>query len=198
MLKAAEPSDMLIVCSEYSLQIKPESTSVEEEVVLFLDRITNFPGYTTGTEEDTGANLKGPYAGGDIAVYHLTRESLALLKSRMSPGRLWPACLPKKDYTDDRGIFAGWLDQEPFYRRVTDTIQAYEDTYLTLKSVEVIYAIFSFHQFHVVPFQVEQMTCKDPDWMNTSASTSSGQGTFYISPISYCPFSGGAHDLQGP
>ena len=35
MLKPAEPSDMLIVCSEYSLQIKPESTSVEEEVVLF-------------------------------------------------------------------------------------------------------------------------------------------------------------------
>ena len=51
---------MLIVCSEYSLQIKPESSSPEDEVVLFLDRITNFPGYTTGTEEDTGANLKGP------------------------------------------------------------------------------------------------------------------------------------------
>ena len=109
MLKAAEPSDMLIVCSEYSLQIKPESSSVEEEVVLFLDRITNFPGYATGTEEDTGANLKGPYAGGDIAVYHLTRESLELLKSKMDKEKLWPACLPKKEYAENRGIFGGWL-----------------------------------------------------------------------------------------
>ena len=143
MLKAAEPSDMLIVCSEYSLQIKPESTSVEEEVVLFLDRITNFPGYATGTEEDTGANLKGPYAGGDIAVYHLTQQSLELLKSKMNPGKLWPACLPKKEYSEDQGIFGGWLDQEPFYRLTTNSIQAYENTYLTLKSVKVRDQIFS-------------------------------------------------------
>ena len=137
MLKAAEPSNMLIVCSEYSLQIKPESSSVEEEVVLFLDRITNFPGYATGTEEDTGANLKGPYAGGDIAVYHLTQESLELLKSKMDKEKLWPACLPKKEYAENRGIFGGWLDQEPFYRLTTNSIQAYESTYLTLKTLEV-------------------------------------------------------------
>ena len=137
MLKEAGPSDMLIVCSEYSLQIKPESSSAEEEVVLFLDRITNFPGYTTGTEEDTGADLKGPYAGGDIAVYHLTQKSLELLKAKMSPGKLWPACLPKKDYIGKQGIFGGWLDQEPFYRLTTNSILAYEKNYLTLKSVEV-------------------------------------------------------------
>ena len=106
MLRAADPSDMLIVCSEYSLQIKPESSSAEEEVVLFLDRITNFPGYTTGTIEDTGSNLKGPYAGGDIAVFHLTQKSLELLKTKMSPGKLWPACLPKKEYNGNEGIFA--------------------------------------------------------------------------------------------
>ena len=137
MLKEAGPSDMLIVCSEYSLQIKPESSSVEDEVVLFLDRITNFPGYTTGTEEDKGANLKGPYAGGDIAVYHLTQKSLELLKAKMTPGKLWPACLPKKNYIGKQGIFGGWLDQEPFYRLTSNSIQAYERTYLTLKSVQV-------------------------------------------------------------
>ena len=137
MLREAGLSDMVIVCSEYSLQIKPESSSAEEEVVLFLDRITNFPGYTTGTEEDTGADLKGPYAGGDIAVYHLTQKSLELLKAKMSPGKLWPACLPKKNYIDKQGIFGGWLDQEPFYRLTTNSILAYERTYLTLKSVEV-------------------------------------------------------------
>ena len=67
---------MVIVCSEYSLQIQPETSSVEEEVVLFLDKITNFPRYTTGTEEDVGANLIGPYAGGDIAVHLLTRAGV--------------------------------------------------------------------------------------------------------------------------
>ena len=106
-------------------------------MVLFLDKITNFPGYTTGTEEDTGANLKGPYAGGDIAVYHLTQESLELLKSKMDKEKLWPACLPKKEYAENRGIFGGWLDQEPFYRLTTNSIQAYESTYLTLKTLEV-------------------------------------------------------------
>ena len=145
MLKEAGPSDMLIVCSEYSLQIKPESSSAEEEVVLFLDRITNFPGYTTGTEEDKGANLKGPYAGGDIAVYHLTQKSLELLKAKMTPGKLWPACLPKKNYISKKGIFGGWLDQEPFYRLTSNSIQAYERTYLTLKSVEVTQTVLKYH-----------------------------------------------------
>ena len=145
MLKEAGPSDMLIVCSEYSLQIKPESSSAEEEVVLFLDRITNFPGYTTGTEEDKGANLKGPYAGGDIAVYHLTQKSLELLKDKMTPGKLWPACLPKKNYIGKQGIFGGWLDQEPFYRLTSNSILAYERTYLTLKSVQVTQTVLKYH-----------------------------------------------------
>ena len=35
ILQEATPSDMVIVCSEYSLQIQPETSSVEEEVVLF-------------------------------------------------------------------------------------------------------------------------------------------------------------------
>ena len=144
MLREAGPSDMLIVCSEYSLQIKPESSSAEEEVVLFLDRITNFPGYTTGTAEDTGADLKGPYAGGDIAVYHLTQKSLELLRAKMSPGKLWPACLPKKDYIGNEGIFGGWLDQEPFYRLTTNSILAYERTYLTLKSVQVTQTMLKY------------------------------------------------------
>ena len=78
---AAEPSDLTIVCNEYSLMVQPEANSEEEEVVLYLDRITNFPTYTSGTPADTGANLKGPYAGGDIAVYHLKRESKQKLKA---------------------------------------------------------------------------------------------------------------------
>lgn len=137
VLMAADPSDLTIVCNEYSLMIKPEASSVEEEVVLYLDRITNHPSYSPGTPADTGANIKGPYAGGDIAVYHLTGESKRKLKDAMGKKKLWPACLPKKSYTSKRGVFGGWLDQEPFYRLSTDSLLAYEKTFLTLKAVTV-------------------------------------------------------------
>ena len=111
--------------------------SKEKEVVLYLDRITNYPDYSPGTPADTGAEMKGPYAGGDIAVYHLKNESKKRLKAAMSKEKLWPACLPKKSYSDKRGIFGGWLDQEPFYRLSTDSLLAYEKNYLTLKAVQV-------------------------------------------------------------
>ena len=137
MLIAAEPSDLTIVCNEYSLVIQPEASSKEEEVVLYLDKITNHPSYSPGTPEDIGANLKGPYAGGDIAVYHLKSESKKKLKDKMTKKKLWPACLPKKSYTNKRGIFGGWLDQEPFYRVGTDSLLAYQKKFLTLKTVMV-------------------------------------------------------------
>ena len=133
----AEPSDLTIVCNEYSLLIQPEANSEEEEVVLYLDRITNHPSYSPGTPADTGANMKGPYAGGDIAVYHLKSDSKQKLKAAMRKKKLWPACLPKKSYTEKRGIFGGWLDQEPFYRLTTDSLLAYEKKFLTLKAVMV-------------------------------------------------------------
>ena len=128
---------MNIVCSEYSLAIQPEQVSEEEEVVLKIRKITNFPGYQQGTNEDTGENLKGPYAGGDIAVYHITFESKKAAKKSMEGGTLWPACLPESSYTNPKGVFAAWLDQEPFYRLSTTDIEAYEKEYLTIKTVEV-------------------------------------------------------------
>ena len=128
---------MNIVCSEYSLAIQPEQVSPEKELVLQIERITNSPDYEQGTDEDTGENLKGPYAGGDIAVYHITLESKKKAKKRMREKTLSPACLPQKDYESERGIFAGWLDQEPFYRVATADIETYEEEYLTLRRVEV-------------------------------------------------------------
>ena len=77
--------------------------------------------------------MKGPYAGGDIAVYHLKGESKQKLKAAMEKKKLWPACLPKKSYTNK----GGWLDQEPFYRLSTDSLLAYEKKFLTLKAVWV-------------------------------------------------------------
>ena len=57
-------------------------------MVLYLDKITNHPSYSPGTQEDIGANLKGPYAGGDIAVYHLKGESKQKLKAAMEKKKL--------------------------------------------------------------------------------------------------------------
>ena len=136
-LQPAEPSELNIVCSEFSLAVQPEQVSVEKEVVLQIRKITNHPGYQQGTNEDTGENLKGPYAGGDIAVYHITSESKEKAKKSMSEGTLSPACLPESSYTNPKGVFAGWLDQEPFYRLSTTSIKAYEKEYLTIKTVEV-------------------------------------------------------------
>ena len=128
---------MNIVCSEYSLAIQPEQVSVEKEVVLKIRKITNYPGYQQGTDKDTGANRKGPYAGGDIAVYHITSESKEKAKKSMEGGTLSPACLPERSYASPKGVFAGWLDQEPFYRLSTTNIRAYEREYLTMKTAEV-------------------------------------------------------------
>ena len=128
---------MNIVCSEYSLAIQPEQVSVEKEVVLKIRKITNYPGYQQGTNKDTGENLKGPYAGGDIAVYHITSESKEKAKKSMEGGTLSPACLPESSYASSKGVFAGWLDQEPFYRLSTTNIRAYEREYLTMKTAEV-------------------------------------------------------------
>ena len=119
------------------MAVQPEQVSVEKEVVLQIRKITNHPGYQQGTNEDTGENLKGPYAGGDIAVYHITSESKEKAKKSMSEGTLSPACLPESSYTNPKGVFAGWLDQEPFYRVSATSIKAYEKEYLTIKTVEV-------------------------------------------------------------
>ena len=133
----ADPKELSIVCSEFSLQIQPEDSSKEKETVLSIDRIALHPLYDPGTNKDTGADLKGPYAGHDIAVYHLTEKSRLNITSRMRLGELWPACLPKKQYTSGRGIFAGWLDQEPFYRQNVNKIDSYERQYIRLKATMV-------------------------------------------------------------
>ena len=121
------------------MAIQPEQVSPENEVVLKLRKITNYPGYEQGSSRDTGPNLKGPYAGKDIAVYHITDESKKKAKENMRDGNknMSPACLPEKSYKSERGVFAGWLDQEPFYRLSTTDLEAYEKEYLTIKRVEV-------------------------------------------------------------
>ena len=136
-LRSAEPSEMNIVCSEFSLAVQPEQVSPEKELVLKIEQIINFPKYQQGTAEDSGENLKGPYAGGDIAVYKITSESKQQAKKSMKEGTLSPACLPQRGYEGERGIFAGWLDQEPFYRLSSVDIRDYERQYLTIRKVEV-------------------------------------------------------------
>ena len=136
-LSLAEPTELNIICSEYSLTIEPEQDSDEDETVVDIERIVNHPDYDPGTPADLGADLKGPYAGSDIAVYHLTAASKTKLRKKMAPGKLWPACLPKVAYTESRGIFGGWLDQEPFYRTSQGSIGGYQRTYQILKTTQV-------------------------------------------------------------
>ena len=103
-MRLAEPSELNIVCSEYSLAIQPEQVSEEDEVVLQIRKITNHPRYQQGTPKDTGENRKGPYAGGDIAVYHITTESKIKARKGMQEGSMAPACLPERNYEgDDQG-----------------------------------------------------------------------------------------------
>mgnify|MGYP003327068234 CR=1 FL=1 len=126
------------------MAIEPEQVSPEKELVLKIWKIINFPGYQQGTNKDRGENLKGPYAGGDIAVYKITSESKQKARKSMKEGTLAPACLPQRGYEGERGIFAGWLDQEPFYRLSTTNIKTYEREYLTIKTVEVLCFYASF------------------------------------------------------
>ena len=100
---------------------------------------TNPLSYSPGTVDDVGEDLKGPYAGGDIAVYQLRSDPKVKLKNAMKARKLWPACLPRRpeEYTSKQGIFSGWLDQEPFYRVSTDKISTYEMNYLTLRATQV-------------------------------------------------------------
>ena len=131
--------------------------------------ITNFPGYQQGTESGTVENLKGPFAGGDIVVYHISAESKEKAKRGMKQGNLSPACLPEKNYESEMGIFAGWLDQEPFYRLSTSNIETYEREYQTLRTVQV-----RIITDYLEPFTCSGLLlsggedCKDPEWMNTT------------------------------
>ena len=86
-----------------------------------------------------GADLKGPYAGHDIAVYRLTDESKSKVKKTMrtDPDSLRPACLPRREYPSQNGQFAGWLDQEPYYRQEELTVDVLERQYGFLRTVRV-------------------------------------------------------------
>ena len=64
----ADPGDLQIVCNAYNVDTIPEVETEEEEQVLNVLEITKHPGYSPGTEEDFGPNIKGPFNGYDISV----------------------------------------------------------------------------------------------------------------------------------
>ena len=133
-----------------------------------IEQIINFPKYQQGTAEDRGENLKGPYAGGDIAVYKITSDSKKKAKERMhmENGKwLSPACLPERSYEVERGVFAGWLDQEPFYRVSTTNIQDYEDEFLRIRTVEVCFPkhSLSFNFTYIYFIRLKRLPAKTPN-----------------------------------
>ena len=149
---AAEVTDIQIVCSQYNVDVIPESFTEENEKILTVTKITNHPDYDPGTDEDDGANLKGPYAGNDISVYHVDDT-----KFRLKEGEVWPACLPRDEGPSSTGasqdFFAGWLDAEPVYRvQETASLKDYRESYLLPRKS-----------------QVQLVECSDPAWMNSSS-----------------------------
>jgi len=125
------------------LEEKPHDYSDEDEIVLNIKRIIKHPNYEPGTNEDR----RGPYTGYDIAVYQVDDTNLKLERRK-----LYPACLPKPQYESTKGIFAAWLDPEPYYR-VNDerTLKTYRRNYQYLKQV-----------------QMEEVICRDPPWMQSN------------------------------
>ena len=73
----AEPSDLQIVCGEYSVESpEPEITSPETEVVLDILEIINHPDYKPNEEPGVG----GPIEGNDISVYKVQDSNFRMSK----------------------------------------------------------------------------------------------------------------------
>lgn len=156
---------MVIVCGEYNIDVKPETVSNETEVVLTITRIVNHPNFKANNDQDE--EVRGQYLGNDIAIYHVDDSKL---RSAMTRGKLWPACLPKTTYATDRGEFAGWLDPEPYYRIDGDTdIDVYRENYLFTRKV-----------------QVEEVPCRDPGWMNSNTYYPQGTVCYRDPSVASC------------
>ena len=80
-LRLAEPSDLNLVCGEWSIGEVPELYSEEVEVVLPIKKIINHPYYTTN----------GPGDGYDISVYYVDDTKLKE-DGVVKEGVLYPAC----------------------------------------------------------------------------------------------------------
>ena len=168
MLVEADPGDLQIVCNAYNVDTIPEVETEEEEQVLNVLEITKHPGYSPGTEEDFGSNIKGPFNGYDISVYQVDDTNLQL-----EEGKLWPACLPRleeesssnltpgpvsvpvktpKSSSLELDFFAGWMDPEPAYRAVgTDK--------LANRIIDYFYPRKTL---------VQKVSCADPKWMRSN------------------------------
>ena len=147
---------MKIVCNLYNIDVKPESFTDEDEIVIPIRKIKNHPDYKLGVleDQDIAANQKGPYAGNDISVYHVDDSKMML-----EEGKLWPACLPRdeeprRDETiPSQDFFAGWLDPEPYYR-INDVtpVTIFRNSYLQPRKTQMV-----------------QVECKDPAWMRSKS-----------------------------
>ena len=138
---------MQIVCGEFSLLKEPEMFSDEKEVVLEIRKIINHEQYDPG---QPGKERRGPYRGGDIAVYKVDGSKLALKKKE-----LYPACLPRSssEYEEQPGIFSGWVDPEPIHRvNKWKKLRNYIKNYLEPRDS-----------------QMEEVDCGDPSWMGSNS-----------------------------
>ena len=142
-LRLAEPSDLSLVCGEWSVGEEPELYSQEVEVVLPIQKIINHPSYSTA----------GPGEGYDIAVFHVDDTKLRV-DGVVREGYIYPACLPTDQdiSTGKKGIFASWKDPTPLYvyycLDFNRTVQRYRNDELVLRHT-----------------RMDIVECKDPAWM---------------------------------
>jgi len=158
----AEPSDLQIVCGEFSVETpEPEISSNEIEIVLDILEIVNHPDY----KPNEGPGVGGPIEGNDIAVYKVN-DSLF----KMTKLKTWPACLPKEEYNrDNLGILVGWVDSVSTYQYQQGSIQDYRLSY-----------------FYPRQIQMEEIICRDPAWMGSNTYYPHGTACYRDPSLASC------------
>ena len=141
-LQEALPTDLQIVCGEWSIEEIPEQFSFENELVLNILNITNHPAYDPQL---------GPIGGNDIGVYHVDIKPLCD-RNGVKQGDIYPACLPRSSYQENEAVLAAWIDPEPSW---------------TFKNNR---PYFEYRVNNLWPRQarITKTKCKDPAWMKGS------------------------------
>ena len=96
--------------------------------------------------------------GHDISVYYINDTKLAT-PGTLERRKLYPACLPSVLHKDDRGIFAAWKDPADLGEYYPEN-----DIYSLNSSVDA----YRQEQLILRHIGVRNITCQDPQWMNSN------------------------------
>ena len=76
-----------------NIDVRPEDFSEEREVILTIKNIINNPNYEQDNQNDDDLYSKGPYAGNDLAAFHVDDSPLKFdnESSKLREKELYPA-----------------------------------------------------------------------------------------------------------